>query len=94
MYFIFFWFQFCEISINGNTSDESYINKTKTETKDGLTSSLPSRTTEKGEGREGYACTSHEVRGCSKQIIKIKTCGFLRGYLKGLRPWDLMPTNL
>ena len=38
MYFIFFCFQFCEISINGNTSDESYINKTKTETKDGLTS--------------------------------------------------------
>ena len=76
------------------SSDESYINKTKTETQDGLTSSLPSCTTEKGEGREGYACTSHEVRGRSKQITKIKTCGFLRGYLKGLRPWDLMLTNL
>ena len=94
MYFIFFCFQFCEISINSNTSDEGYINKTKTETEDGLTSSLPSRTTEKGEGREGYACTSHEVRGRSKQITKIKTCGFLRGYLKGLRPWNLMLTNL
>lgn len=66
MYFIFFCFQFCEISINGNTSDESYINKKKkTETKEGLTSSLPSRTMEKGEGREGYACTSHEVQVCS-----------------------------